>query len=61
MVRDSAFEEEKKKVDADRADLIQFLSHDTSSTRRRLIGVLRERIEVLETEIDTDLISSRLG
>lgn len=60
MARDAAFEEEKKKTDEARADLIQYLSHDTSSTRRRFIEVLKERVDVIETETDTDLIFFRL-
>lgn len=51
MVRDAAYEEEKKRTDEARKDLIQYLSHDTSSTRRRLVAMLDERIDVIETEI----------
>ncbi len=60
MARDAAFEDEKKKTEEARTDLIRFLSHDTSSTRRRFIEVLKERIDVIETETGTDLIFSRL-
>ena len=36
------------------ADVIQLLSHDTSSTRRQLIEVLRGRIDVITAETETD-------
>jgi len=59
MTRNAAFEEEKESTKATRADLIRYLSHDTSPTRLQLIQVLRERIEMIEVEISTDSIFSQ--
>ena len=55
MTRNAAFEDEKKKTEECRADLVKLLSHDTSSTRQQLIRVLVERIELIEIEIKADV------
>lgn len=45
------FEEEQRLTQIALADVIQFLSHDTSYSRRQLAAVLRQRAEVVEAGI----------
>ena len=47
-------EEERKRTEECRADVIQLLSHDTSATRRQLIQVLQGRIEIISAEVGVD-------
>ncbi len=47
-VRRGSFEEEQGKTEEVRKDLIQFLSHDTSSTRAQFVKMLRERADMIE-------------
>ena len=47
-------ESESQKTRKAVADLLQYLFHDTLTTRRQLIGVLRERMEVIRAELQTD-------
>jgi hypothetical protein len=46
--------EEKKATEAALADVVELLSHDTSSTRRQLILVLQGRIQIITAEIGID-------
>lgn len=51
---DDGFEEEKRKTAECLADVCQFLSHDTSSTRRQLVEVLLQRAEIIIAQVRTD-------
>lgn len=42
------------------ADVIQFLRHDTSSTRLQLVEVLRGRADLIESEAKTDHAMNRI-
>jgi hypothetical protein len=51
---ESGFQEEKRKTAECLADVRQFLSHDTSPTRRQLARVLHERAFMIETEVSLE-------
>ena len=48
------FEEERRKTQECLDDVRQLLLHATCSTRRQLIQVLQERIDVIQAEIGND-------
>ena len=54
-------EAEKAATGVARADVIQLLSHDTTTTRRRFAALLRQRAELIENEANEDTpLESRL-
>ncbi len=53
---DAAFEKEKQLTKEDLADVLKYLSHDTSTTRIQLAAVLRERADVVESSITNSVV-----
>jgi len=51
---EQALKEEQRETKECLKDVLKFLSHNTSTTRRRLAEALRQRAEVIETEADLD-------
>lgn len=56
----SACKQEKVKTKAWLEDVMRFLSHDTSNTRRQLAEVLRQRAELIEAESRTDFFFEKV-
>ena len=48
------FDREKRETKECLTDLCQLLSHNTSSTRRQLVWLLRQRADFIENEIELD-------
>lgn len=48
------FERENKRTKEHLDDIVRFLSHDTSFTRKQLVEVLRQRADLIESEVETD-------
>ncbi len=48
------FKSEQRKTNDCLLDVIKFLTHNTSKTRRQLVEALRQRAEVIEAEINID-------
>lgn len=51
---DIAVTEESQKTEKALADLQQYLSHETCTTRRQLLQVLGERVGIIKAELDSD-------
>ena len=49
-----SFEREKAETKKCCADVVGFLSHDTSTTRRQLVRILRLRADMIERGVNTD-------
>jgi hypothetical protein len=58
---DEYCEKEKKQTQEALADVRQYLSHDTSTNRKRLAEILRERAAVIESEISVDELAKDLA
>lgn len=54
------FQQEQTKTKEWLADVMQFLSHDTSPTRRQLAAALRQRAELIESEAQLDSFFAQL-
>ncbi|MBU6447240.1 hypothetical protein KGQ24_00135 [Patescibacteria group bacterium] len=48
------YEDEKRATEVALADLVQLLSHDTSTTRRQLISLLEQRVKLIRAEVIGD-------
>jgi hypothetical protein len=55
------YEKEKQLTKEALADVQQYLSHDTSTTRKQLAIVLKERAEVIESELMVDNMAKDLS
>lgn len=51
---DVAFAGEPQKTEEALADLRQYLSHETCTTRRQLIRILEERAGIIKAELQAD-------
>jgi hypothetical protein len=53
------FEEERKRTKERLDQVLQYLSHDTSPTRKRLAEVLRQQAYLVESESNIDCFSAK--
>jgi hypothetical protein len=60
-ILDEHFKQEEERTKECLADLIKFLSHDTSLTRRQLAKTLRERAELIDSEARANSVGILTG